>query len=494
MKKKCLLMMATALLFSWAGFAQDEGDEPAGPILVLNGPSFLNEPMSNSQGATYDETTGEVVQIEPWDGVGWQFDGNIVREAEGGNYTGVEIQYTVTEGSNNIRIVMQYLDESDGSTLAQEFVGDYPSGTLKIPIVIGGAELPLIGLVVTSDNDDINTYKLTKAEFIEYVGGRAPAYFTPPIDFELQAGAMFNYEIPVAAWGAAAFPVAQTNEWGWGEASNVIKVVKDPGNASNTCLEIGNGMPVISAYATTNVFQIRLEDGKKFGDIGQIKFNIKRKFQPDVDKVGNGDERFVVLAADKNMILGFQKYTGREAEEDYVKAGWEEAGDIINWPLYFWSFEYYNIGEVEEVDGAVGDWQEVIIYAEDFWNIETNQGMYFEYGEGGFYAEGEPDRINGLSNFQFAIGLGQNTSYYIDDIDFVYCQGDECRNGVKNIAAAPSIKVYPIPGGLAIQGAEKASIYGIDGSLIATATGKISLPKGVYIVKAGSEAVKAIVK
>jgi len=66
--------------------------------------------------------------------------------------------------------------------------------------------------------------------------------------------------------------------------------------------------------------------------------------------------------------------------------------------------------------------------------------------------------------------------------------------GVQAVAAAPSVKVYAIEGGLAIEGAEKAVVYGIDGSVIATATGKIALPKGVYIVKVDGKAIKAIVK
>jgi len=55
--------------------------------------------------------------------------------------------------------------------------------------------------------------------------------------------------------------------------------------------------------------------------------------------------------------------------------------------------------------------------------------------------------------------------------------------------------VYSIPDGIAIEGIESATIYGIDGSVVATtAKGEVALPAGVYIVKAGERVVKAIVK
>ncbi|MDR1730166.1 MAG: hypothetical protein LBR52_05845 [Prevotellaceae bacterium] len=60
--------------------------------------------------------------------------------------------------------------------------------------------------------------------------------------------------------------------------------------------------------------------------------------------------------------------------------------------------------------------------------------------------------------------------------------------------ASSSVNVYSIEGGLAVEGAENAVVYGIDGSVVATATGKIALPKGIYLVKANNEVVKAIVK
>jgi len=67
--------------------------------------------------------------------------------------------------------------------------------------------------------------------------------------------------------------------------------------------------------------------------------------------------------------------------------------------------------------------------------------------------------------------------------------------GISTVASS-SVKVYAVDGGLTIEGADKAAtIYGVDGTLVATTTGgTIALPKGVYIVKVGNEAVKAIVK
>ena len=58
-----------------------------------------------------------------------------------------------------------------------------------------------------------------------------------------------------------------------------------------------------------------------------------------------------------------------------------------------------------------------------------------------------------------------------------------------------TFKVYPISGGLAVEGVEKATVYGIAGNFIVTAKGgNIALPQGAYIVKVGNKAVKVIVK
>jgi len=67
-------------------------------------------------------------------------------------------------------------------------------------------------------------------------------------------------------------------------------------------------------------------------------------------------------------------------------------------------------------------------------------------------------------------------------------------SSVQAVASSSSLKVYSIAGGLVIEGTEKATVYGVDGSVIATATGNIALPKGLYIVKVGNKAVKAVVK
>jgi hypothetical protein len=146
-------------------------------------------------------------------------------------------------------------------------------------------------------------------------------------------------------------------------------------------------------------------------------------------------------------------------------------------PLCYWSYDR------PINSGRTGVWDEYIFDTNFFTDEAMNDAI----------ADSHVPNMDAFdwSKFQFGIGIADGNqigTFFLDDIEFVFES-----NSVKSVSAS-SAKIYSIPGGLAIEGVEKAVIYGIDGSVIATATGNIALPKGVYIVKAGSEVVKAIVK
>jgi hypothetical protein len=138
--------------------------------------------------------------------------------------------------------------------------------------------------------------------------------------------------------------------------------------------------------------------------------------------------------------------------------------------------------------GVIGEWITISLNIIDFYIPSLNIG-----GEH-FSTQGMNNGTTELSRFAFGLGINAaNSVYYIDNIKFNGIKTD-CETAIQSIASAPSFKVYSSQGGLFIDSEEKAFVYGIDGSLIATANGQVALPKGIYIVRVGSEAVKAIVR
>ena len=145
--------------------------------------------------------------------------------------------------------------------------------------------------------------------------------------------------------------------------------------------------------------------------------------------------------------------------------------------------------------------------------IDGSSCQPFYWGNLGSSGEIEDSEVIGGEPFEFTTEIeiqddpcGSSIGFYVyaanDVEEFIKIYNFEIS--AKNLSddssiytslANSSVKVLSIPGGLKIDGAESAVIFGIDGSLVAsTSASEIALPKGVYIVKAGGEVVKAIVK
>jgi len=512
MKKRSLFTMVAALLFSWAGFAQEYAvfDEEG---------SFIDQPTTHNT-EDYDPVKHEFIQSGTYGETTWSFEGNSVRAA---GYTGVRFQYAAfdhpgepvsnpkwgedgepeyfPQNTSNFRVILVYGYDEPYTRIDDSYSR---SGTVDIPFV-SNTGLPLINVTISGSGQSTNAFKLTIAKFIEYRGSKAPDYFTPPIDFEVED--LLGYKFSGVKWNAPTAPIAHmVRTWAWGvnipgtEDNIPYSFVSDPDSLSNTCIHIVGDQDSPWTDGTIIILQVKLPDGKTFGDIEKVKFRVKCQnygwWQDDDEESDTYGEWF----PDRNEERSNWQVLMAASDKDYSWSGRPLIGGIagggdygppdVKYPLYFRSRSAYNM--------PIGEWTEIIVNTEDFWSMVTNAGMYEKNDDGdGLYEDGEPELINGLNAFQFAIGINKPDmmDHYFDDINFKYF--GEGWTGVENVVAeeAPAaIKVYNIPGGLAIAGAEKAAIYGIDGSLIATAKGEISLPKGVYIVKAGNQVVKAIVK
>lgn len=495
--------MAVAGLFSLASFA-------------LNA-SFLDKEMTTgNSGTTYDTATGELVLPCPdngeggthWDAKGWAFEGNEVRDA---GFTGVEFKYEILDGTSKFRVMVTYEDKfGERSTDdSQNSTGHYtfalsPDKDLAVREI----------RISTSDGQPV-TFLITMAEFIDYKGAVAPVNFTNPIDFE--DNNFRGYQVKEAAWGAVAKPITHmgTESWGgWAPDGVSYSVVADPDDAANTCLFVTSGVKSSDKdaqlyYYPMTYFHIKLPVGNTFGNVKKLKFNVKcadygvnseypeeaydEDGNPILDDKGNPvltgnmipvynkpEQKISIAVADKSFLL-----TGRTFSAFYKDKTGKEVGDtygqwFVTFPLAYRSFDPVFIGDL-------GVWNTITVDVADFWDWGKNQAMWQ-----GYYEEGEPGYLGTLNEFQIGIGLNSGGfQYYLDNIEF-----ELGPVSVKDVVAesVSSVKVYAIQGGLAIEGAEKAIIYGIDGSLVAIATGTIALPKGVYIVKADNQVVKAIVK
>ena len=294
---------------------------------------------------------------------------------------------------------------------------------------------------------------------------QSPAAVTSPIDFDKEgeafaAGFEFNVGenyFPMPAWG---WPDDNGTKMGVVEkdCSNVLKV--EPKNSDLTAI-----------FKTLN-----FPSGKTFGDIESISFNT---FFESFSGLDEGDDvmgtEVILYFGRPNTILG----NGTGFANPYC-------------------ISFKGNPEGNPKAGVIGAWFKNTVTMDDILDPAINKG-------GGNYGMAGWGEVADRSSVTFGVGFNANNGvYYIDDIVFCFYD-DYCdknyKSGCKTVgvqkvdASSSSVKVYAIPGGLAIEGGEGAVIYGIDGILVtSTSASTIALPQGIYIVKVGGEVVKAIVK
>ena len=491
MKKRCLLLVVT--LLSWVGFVQADVDPNAilkfkecfdqGPVDENDQYGWSNSgavPVFNDDGTMTITYTGGYVEVK------FFFDGDEIREA---GYTGIEVEWYSEKGTCALQVV--YVNETDGWI-------PKTAGPGEKAVLFFDPDYPVQGIFFQSNYGDLapmnEVITITKATFIK---AERPwtTIFPPLIDFEVGQA---QPTAVVPGIDGAANPIAYMYDWGWPSGySGEIKIVTDP--TQGQCLEVN------SDWGITVFYKINLDpndEGITFANLEKINFKIKFAeggFNEDGTPVEEIYKEFyiVVQSEDKglagnapdNVFFGpavFKTYGGWGDEESYFgKAGG-------NWMDYSFDMKWFEDG--------------------NFNARKANEVCYNPYDEENDVSLPEVcipytpdlDAIRGLSKIQLGIGFVSDNTYYIDDIELIFgdVQCTKCcfdgdptcdPNSVETVEAS-SVKVFPIPGGLAIEGAEKATIYGIDGTLIATTTGKIALPKGVYIVKADNQVIKAVVK
>jgi hypothetical protein len=239
-------------------------------------------------------------------------------------------------------------------------------------------------------------------------------------------------------------------------------------------------------------FEMCLPYDKTFGDVEKISF--KYKFVSEEDY------------ADYAMVVVHRMY--EPSNQSYYNQ--------LYWSRY--PAVYYSGVPGSYTDGSTGKTTGEFDEGYGRWATFTMETAWFDLELGKFdnarFSAGDgymPDLESLRYETRIWLGVGFATwgNYYMDDIMLIFKDCDtpgakcfcelnpeheECDDTSVQTVKASSVKVYSIAGGIAIEGVESAAIYGIDGSMIATAKGEVTLPKGVYIVKAGDRVVKAVVK
>lgn len=439
MRKKCLLLMVAAL-FSWAGFAQIN--------LLSMFDNFENEESEwdlSGNTIAQDGDAWEITFSAGWNTVKINFGIGEIAE-----YNTVLIEYEAGSG-----VVVGFVSGSEetGNWWYNQ-KDEVPSGTNYLLV---GNQTTQISIMSTGT---AGTLRITKLELF----GSAPIwpeYFENPINFQNPELRLNENDIPRVIEGA---PFATASAEVWPASDNWSATFDKEEENDNVFLKVkGRDNQQVC------IFKVNLEsEGKTFGDIEKISF--KYKFDDSVETEDGWYGNNVVAVVNK---VGLDNST-----EVYTSL------NFANYPAVYYSWE-----EEGQFDEGYSGWATITI--ETAW-FDAEGGEFdnarFSLGDG--YA---PSLESIAEDAEFWLGIGINTygNYYMDDVTFTY-KCTDCTS-VENVTAL-SVKVYSNAGVLYIQGAESATIYGIDGSLIATAKGQIALPKGVYIVKAGNEVVKAIVK
>ncbi len=380
--------------------------------------------------ADYIDVEGNLIQFND----GARPDCQAITSALAGKAT---LPFVTDEGYTLDKIYLQagWNDNSKGELPA--------SDSLPLILTVTRAELRFVPEVPAV----LNAPKITYSEF--------------PSDYDFVVGT--NYYLMPA--------------WGWpddqGASASVVETT-DSGNALK--MQPKNyGLAAIHSA-------IKLPAGKTVADIEKISFKVFwEAYTVPADETAGTEATILEEGAgvlDTKLIL----YLG-----DGSKLG-GGAGFATDKNMSFIGMNPDIINEEEGVAqvGVIGEWFQYEVALEDFFDPTINNldadAQYDNLGA---------ELVATLNQFSFGIGFNANNGvFYIDDVTFVGVGG----NSVSEVSAA-SANVFAVEGGLKIVGNEGATIYGIDGRAVATTSASfIALPKGVYIVKAGNEVVKAIVK
>ncbi|MDR1730339.1 MAG: hypothetical protein LBR52_06725 [Prevotellaceae bacterium] len=500
---KKILFLASALFLGWASNAQEFAD-PENPILFEEGVG--GQPISHLSAPAVDEDGNPIIQIEvleetaagitfkiTWEyrAGGWAFD-NVDLYAMGYREIQVEVNQPEVQAANQISLTVGYyvgegMGDYNGNSLNEQNSPAGASSIISLPIkqsitrtpvgnTNGYAEETLTSAgisyirvengygstMATPDNPFYLT--ITSAKLIkDALAG--PENVTTKIDFEdFSAGYEFG----------AGKPYFGMHNFGWPNNSNAM-VVEDPAGINGKSLKLAP-----TEFGMHAMFEnLIIPEGHTVNDIKKIAFDVYWESYATAD--GAVEEGGEILETPILLYIGKQGIPyGKEPTITFANA------DAM-------SFEGRHVGEDSEdlPVGVIGEWVTNSVNYIDFEDSDINTGLIDDAANVGVLGY---EVVSSLNEFTFGIGFNtDNGVFYIDNILFLDENGYVVN--VQKVEAAASANVYAIEGGLAIAGGESATIYGIDGRVVATtAASTIALPKGVYIVKVGSEVVKAIVK
>jgi hypothetical protein len=395
-------------------------------------------------------------------------------EIEDIGFTAIEIKYTnddaTTEwASGKIGMQVYRLGVGEGTNEGL----DLPVGKYFLPDE-DISEITGIGIMGLWFNEPGNVIRIKRLEGIVEIS--VPVFnFFNPVNFGDYKGSLVLDDYSIMGYMGAIPPFGLNSGLDWPEADEGwATFVQD---AESVILKVkGTKGETSSPAGTVCAFRVNLDPhgmtGKTFGDVENIKFNYKLE---NNDGWCEGYEYAIVVVSRDNRSNG--EYIEYFADGDF---------EFVRHPAVFYSTD--GVGEAE----SCGVWGTFSMETAWF-GVEDGKSDNARFWVGDGYT---PDlgSLEYEKTVWISVGLNTWDTYYINDIELVFkCEGPDCVNSVEKVTVSP-VNVFSIPGGLAIQGAEKATVYGIDGSLIATVKGDIALPKGVYIVKAGNQVVKAIVK
>jgi len=463
---KKILFLASALFMSWAAFAT--------PLKDFNGNTLASEfDWFDSNGHTDVKagTTDMLQFVGPWSSGGWDLSG---ADEMGVDFIGqgmgsVTVVFEAPLYPGQITLNVSYIDangdpvifnsgDANFQVAVDGFKGSstvvFRQGYRVANISVGNGWFDGIPGTPTDYNNWFleNTGRPAEVKVISATVNKAlayPEFVSNWINLNLfDAGFMF--------WPGYKYYPMSANGWDPTRSINATIVNKDGGNALK--IELDNS--VLPSYDKLVVFQ-DVRGAFAFENLESVEFDVFwESANNEAGPLTAGEDVY------KELILYF-------GDRNFKLGG----GNGIDKGVSFKDFPTDADGEVVKV-GTVGEWVTCSIAFDEILNS-------------GGSLEGIADLLE-MKELAFGIGFNENGAvYYLRNIKLVGMNGI----GVKEVSSSASAKVYTIEGGLAIIGGESASIFGIDGRLVATTSAStIALPKGVYIVKVGSEVVKAIVK
>lgn len=128
------------------------------------------------------------------------------------------------------------------------------------------------------------------------------------------------------------------------------------------------------------------------------------------------------------------------------------------------------------------------------WKAQLKKAVAFKYATEGIVTG---NNYRGINVEPVAGEDGKFTIYFFDPGKSmqVWTLDLTTYAGINDIVAdKDAAKIFGGVGAVIVDGAAKAQVYSIDGTLVAEGAGTIAVPAGVYVVKAGTTAAKVIVK